>query len=141
MRRVDFEHEPTIVFARVALDVDAWLAAYGAAWEAHDGAAAAALFTEDAAYEWGPFEAPLAGRAAIRERWEAATAGQGSVRFAAQPVGRDGDRAFVRWQVSLHAPGSARPVELDGIFVLDFAPDGLCKRLQEWWMTRPPADA
>jgi hypothetical protein len=42
MRRVDFEHEPTIVFARVALDVDAWLAAYGAAWEAHDGAAAAA---------------------------------------------------------------------------------------------------
>lgn len=127
------------MFARVAMDVAGWLAAYGAAWENHDGAAAAALFTEDAAYEWGPFEEPLVGRAAIQERWQIATAGQGTVRFAARPIGLDGDRAFVRWQVSLHAPDSAQPVELDGIFVLDFAPDGLCKRLQEWWMTRPPA--
>lgn len=122
----------------MARDVAAWLAAYGEAWEAHDGAAAAALFTEDAAYEWGPFAEPLVGRAAIRERWEAATADQGTVRFAARQIGRDGQRAFVRWQVSLHEPG-ARPVELDGIFVLDFASDGLCERLQEWWMTKPAA--
>jgi ketosteroid isomerase-like protein len=129
------------VFAPVAADVSAWLAAYGAAWEAHDGAAAAALFTEDATYEWGPFDEPLVGRAAIRERWGAATEDQGTVRFAARPIGSDGDRAFVRWQVSMHAQDSARPVELDGIFVLDFAPDGLCERLQEWWMTKPPGGA
>jgi ketosteroid isomerase-like protein len=121
----------------LALDVDAWLAAYGAAWEAHDGAAAAALFTEDATYEWGPFDEPLVGRDAIRERWQAATEDQGTVRFGAQQIGRDGQRAFVRWQVSMHAPDSASPVELDGIFVLDFAADGLCERLQEWWLTKP----
>lgn len=125
----------------MAPDVAAWLAAYGAAWEAHDGPVAAALFTEDASYEWGPFAEPLVGRAAIQERWEAATAGQGPVRFGARPIGFDGDRAFVRWQVSFQPPDSAGAVELDGVFVLDFAPDGLCRRLQEWWMTKPPADA
>jgi hypothetical protein len=41
----------------------------------------------------------------------------------------------------MHAADSARPVELDGIFVLDLAPEGLCERLQEWRMTKPPADA
>ena len=125
----------------MAPDVPAWLAAYGAAWETHDGEAAAALFSEDAVYEWGPFDEPLRGRAAIRERWGVATDNQGTVRFAARPIGHDGERAFVRWQVSMHAPEAERPVELDGIFVLDFAADGLCERLQEWWMTKPPAGA
>ena len=118
-----------------AIDVTEWLRAYGAAWEAHDGSAAAALFTEEATYCWGPFDPPLAGRAAIRERWDAATEGQGRVRFSAEPIGRDGDRAFVHWWVSISPPDDAA-VELDGIFVLDFAPDGRCARLQEWWLSR-----
>lgn len=118
--------------------LERWLAAYGAAWEAHDGAAAAALFAEDGIYCWGPFAEPLVGREAIRERWDAATAGQGAVRFEAEPLGTDGARAFARWHTTIE-PGAEPGVELDGIFVLDFAPDGLCVRLQEWWLARPLA--
>lgn len=116
-----------------------WLGRYGAAWEAHDGDAAAAVFTDDAEYWWGPFAAPLVGQAAIRDRWNAATAGQGRVAFSAEVLGVDGMRAFARWKVSSSPEGVPRPMELDGIFVLDFAEDGRCLRLQEWWMD--PADA
>ena len=121
------------------MDVERWLAAYGAAWESHDGAAAAALFTADGVYCWGPFEAPLIGGDAIRARWDAVTAEQGRVRFAADPLGRDGARAFVRWTVSIEPAAGGAPVELEGIFVLDFADDGRCARLQEWWMAMPRA--
>ena len=115
--------------------LDAWLDRYAAAWAARDGAAAAALFTEDGRYDWGPFAEPLIGHDAIRDRWNAATADLDAVRFAAEEIGRDGDRAFVRWQVQLDEADET--VELDGVFVLDFAADGRCTPLQEWWMARP----
>lgn len=38
-----------------------WLSRYGAAWEARDPEAAAALFTEDAEYFWTPFGDPNPG--------------------------------------------------------------------------------
>jgi hypothetical protein len=122
------------------MDADAaldWLERYGGAWEAHDGEAAAALFADDASYHWGPFEAALVGREAIRDRWTAATDGQGKVSFSAEVLGVDGMRAFARWKVSM-SPASGE-IRLDGIFVLDFAEDGRCLRLQEWWMD--PAEA
>jgi ketosteroid isomerase-like protein len=125
----------------MAIDVQRWLAAYGAAWEAHDGAAAAALFSPDGTYCWGPFEAPLVGGDAIRARWDAVTAEQGRVRFAAEPLGRDGERAFARWTVAIEPQGTGAKVELDGVFVLDFASDGRCRRLQEWWMVKPGGGA
>ena len=120
----------------VMLDVDGWLRGYGAAWEAHDGEAAARLFADDAVYCWGPFGDDLHGRDAIRERWEAVTAEQGEVRFEASELGRDGSRSFVHWQVRIGSPGGEGATELDGAFVLDFGDDGLCTRLQEWWMVR-----
>jgi ketosteroid isomerase-like protein len=121
----------------VAVDATAWLAAYGAAWEARDGDAAAALFADDAEYCWGPFEDALVGGDAIRERWNAATAAHRDVRFSADVLGRDRDRVFVHWSVAVNRVDDASPTELDGAFVLDFAPDGRCSRLQEWWMVRP----
>ena len=42
------------------------LEAYGRAWEAFDGDAWVALFTEDAEYHEDPFEAPLVGHNALR---------------------------------------------------------------------------
>ena len=120
----------------MALDLDDWLRRYGDAWAARDGDAAASLFSEDAAYCWGPFAEPLVGHVAIRDRWNAATADLEDVRFRAEAIGRDGARRFVRWRVELREPGQAS-VALDGVFVLDFADDGRCSRLQEWWMVRP----
>ena len=124
----------------MAIDAGAWLKAYGAAWESHDGDAAAALFSKDGTYCWGPVDPPLVGRQAIRERWDAATADQGRVRFSSEVLGRDGDRVFARWWVSMTPPDGPE-TKLDGIFVLDFAPDGQCRRLQEWWIVLPQEGA
>jgi hypothetical protein len=33
-------------------------------------------------------------------------------------------------------PATNVRAELDGIFLLDFAPDGRCRKLQEWWHRR-----
>jgi hypothetical protein len=120
-------------------ELDSWLRAYGAAWEARDGERAAALFAEDGLYCWGPLEPPLRGRDAIVARWTQATTGQRDVAFRHEILGVDGDRGFSRWWCSFDLSGSR--FELDGVFVLDFADDGLCTQLQEWWAaTETPLD-
>jgi nuclear transport factor 2 (NTF2) superfamily protein len=116
--------------------LDTWLRAYGAAWEARDGEAAAALFAEDGVYRWGPRAAPLRGRAAIRARWEEATNDQRDVAFRHEVLGIDGARGFVRWWSDFTESTGGSRFELDGVFVLDFADDGLCTQLQEWWDAR-----
>jgi nuclear transport factor 2 (NTF2) superfamily protein len=113
--------------------LDSWLRAYGAAWEARDGQAAASLFAEEGVYCWGPRDAPLHGREAIRERWEQATGGQRDVAFRHEILGIDGDRGFARWWSEFTESSGATRFDLDGVFVLDFADDGLCTQLQEWW--------
>jgi limonene-1,2-epoxide hydrolase len=114
-------------------DVTRWLADYGAAWAQRDGRAAAALFTDDGIYDWGPFSR-LTGRDAIAARWDEATSDIRSARFTSELIGSDGDRRFVRWRTILDDQ-----IELDGVFVLDFAPEGGCRHLQEWWLTREHA--
>ena len=122
-------------------ELDRWLSSYGAAWEARDGELAASLFAEDGVYCWGPHDPPLQGREAIRDRWSLATGNQRDVAFRHEILGTDRARAFARWWSTFvdHSTGSR--LELDGVFVLDFADDGLCARLQEWWLAResPPA--
>jgi ketosteroid isomerase-like protein len=115
---------------------DAWLRGYGAAWEARDGEAAARLFTEDSVYCWGPFDQPLIGRDAIDERWSEATGGQRDVQFRHEILGVDGERVFARWRSRFVRSSTGERVELDGVFVLDFKDDRLCRRLQEWWLAR-----
>lgn len=110
-----------------------WLRRYGAAWESRDPEAAAALFTPDALYAWGPWE-QLHGREAIATRWKQATGEQDNARFEARPIGRAGEHEVVHWACVLGEPGSGH--EIDGVFLLRFAPDGLCAELREWWAVR-----
>jgi hypothetical protein len=117
-------------------ELESWLQRYGAAWEARDGDLAAALFTPGGVYCWGPFDPPLEGREAIRDRWRQATETQRDVSFRHEVLGTDGSRAFVRWWSTFSVPAAGSRTELDGVFVLDFAEDGLCARLQEWWLAR-----
>jgi len=117
-------------------ELNGWLRAYGAAWEARDGEAAASLFAEDGVYCWGPHETPLQGRQAIRDRWQLATGDQRDVAFRHEILGIDGARGFARrWSTFVDSSTGSR-VELDGVFVLDFAGDALCTRLHEWWLAR-----
>jgi uncharacterized protein (TIGR02246 family) len=116
--------------------VEAWLAKYKEAWEQRDAERAAALFTETAAYHEMPFDAPKAGRAGVREYWSTVTADQRDVSFDSQLIAVTGQTAVARWSARLKSASSGARIELDGVFILTFERDGLCKELREWWHVR-----
>ena len=110
-----------------------WLDAYGQAWERRDADAAASLFTKEATYQWGPFEDPLRGRDAIRERWASAVAAQAEVSFGYEPLALSDDRGFARWWVSFAVPVARQRVRLEGIFEVALDEHGSCHAFREWW--------
>jgi len=124
-----------------AAKVDTWLQGYKTAWETRDAGKAAALFSEDATYRDEAFAEPYQGRAGIRKYWTDVTSDQKDVNFTYEVLAVTGNTGIAHWHSELTQPSSGSKVILDGMFVLDFAPDGLCKSLQEWWFIKinPPA--
>jgi ketosteroid isomerase-like protein len=116
--------------------VEAWLHAYGAAWEGRDAAAAAWLFTPDALYQETPFAEPFRGRTAIAAYWATVTADQSDVEFDFEVLAVTARTGIASWSVSFRSIAGDAPVELNGIFLLEFAGDGLVASLREWWHAR-----
>src|SRR5690554_1838418 len=114
-----------------------WLARYEHAWETKDPAAAAALFTEDALYHETPYAEPFRGRTGISDYWARVTADQRDIRVDVTPLGvLDGGTGIARWHATFTLISNGAKVELDGIFVLDFASPEQCRVLREWWHAR-----
>ena len=117
-----------------------WLDAYGTAWENRDADAAAALFTEDGTYAWGPFAEPLKGRRAIRRAWETATQTQSGIAFGYEPLARTEDgRYLARWWTALEAVQTGQAIRIEGIFLITLTESGQCRVFREWWNEDPPA--
>jgi hypothetical protein len=114
-------------------ELSSWLDAYRQAWEGRDPDAAAMLFTEEGTYQWGPFEEPLRGRAAIRDRWASAVAAQAEVTFGHEPLAVGDGRGLARWWVSFAVPVARQRIRLEGIFQVALDEDGLCYEFREWW--------
>jgi hypothetical protein len=110
-----------------------WLDRYGQAWEACNPDAAAALFSEDAEYYETPFGPPSRGRQGVRAYWAAATGSQRDVSFTHQILSVSADRGIARWAAEFTRLAAGKRMRLDGVFVLDFGEDGLCRTLREWW--------
>jgi uncharacterized protein (TIGR02246 family) len=117
--------------------VEGWLERYGRAWETRDPSAAAELFTEDGEYREQPFDEPMKGRSAIYRYWQEIPETQRDVAFGAEILAVLEDRAIVRWWSSYVKIRTGEPTRLDGVFLLEFAPDGLCRSLREWWHAHP----
>jgi nuclear transport factor 2 (NTF2) superfamily protein len=111
--------------------VTAWLEGYKRAWESRDPDLIVTLFTPDAPYYETPFSEPALGREGIRHYWQEGVVPQREVRFQYHIITVVEQQAFVRWQSRFHLDAEER--QLDGIFLLTFAPDGLCSELREWW--------
>ncbi|MCI0402544.1 MAG: nuclear transport factor 2 family protein [Acidobacteria bacterium] len=109
---------------------EAWLQAYGRAWESRDPDAAAALFAEDATYHETPFGEPLRGRAKIREYW---TGAQEEVRFGYELLAVTSNTGIAHWRPSFRMIGSGKRVQLDGIMVITLDGTGRCLMFREWW--------
>ena len=113
---------------------DAWLRAYGRAWEEGDADAAAALFAPDAAYHETPFATPMVGRAAIYEYWRAgAGQSQRDVQFNFTILNLSERTGLAHWTASFLRLPSGRPVRLDGILAATFDDEGRCSLFREWW--------
>ena len=103
--------------------------AYGEAFRRQDADAAAALFTPDGTYEWGPFGEILRGPDEIRSKWiEAADASDAT--FDYEVIALDGDGGVARWMATHAYPDKL--LRYDGVFVLKLA-GGLCREFREWW--------
>ena len=121
--------------------LDTWLRGYEVAWETLDAGKAVSLFTKDATYLDDPYTKPYQGREGISKYWTDVTSDQKDVNFTYEVLAVTGKTGIAHWHAEFTQPSSGSTVILDGIFVLDFAPDGLCRNLKEWWQIKinPPA--
>jgi ketosteroid isomerase-like protein len=133
-------------------DVQRWLDAYVAAWEAYDEAAIGDLFTEDAEYRFFPEDPPFVGRSAIVDAW-ISPKGLASSRdepgtwvasYEPWVVGDD-DRAVAIGSTTYWTDATRTTLEhvYDNAFLLEFGPDGRCRRFTEYYVRhrQPPRAA
>lgn len=121
---------------RQALDqahVEQWLNAYKTAWETKDADKAAALFTADARYRDNPFEPAHEGRAGIHAYWSAVTTDQSNIAFSSTITAVSGAVAVAPWHAEFTQTSTGAHIALDGVFILEFDENGLCRDLKEWW--------
>ncbi len=114
-------------------EVKSWLERYRQAWQTRDPEAAAALFSEDARYYETPFVAPVKGRDPIRKYWANATHNQSGISFSYEILSLSGHRAIARWWAAFTRVSSGMRATLEGMFLLEFNEQGLCRELREWW--------
>jgi ketosteroid isomerase-like protein len=115
---------------------EAWLGAYGLAWERGDPQAAAGLFAEDASYHETPFDEPMRGRAQIAEYWSEVPRSQDDIRFSYEILATSEREGVAHWNADFLRLPARTPVTLDGILLARLDADGRCTEFREWWHRR-----
>lgn len=113
--------------------LQSWLGDYGKAWETKNAKKAGKLFSVDATYRESPYDAPFDGRKAIQDYWSGVTKDQADIEFTSEVLAVLEGKGIAHWHATFTQPSTGAKNTLDGIFVLEFAEDGLCQKLEEWW--------
>lgn len=113
------------------MTVEEWIEEYRRAWEAADADRAAALFTEKGLYRSNIYDDPHTGHEGVHAYWTGVTSTQSEVSVRMGRPFVDGDRVAVEFWTNMAVEGN--PVTVAGCLLLDFAPDGRCRRLREYW--------
>ena len=116
-----------------------WLERYGAAWEAFDGDAWVALFTDDAEYHEDPFGTPLVGHNALRAYLLDAAGSQRDVEFTVEQHWVSGSTVLAAWHVSFTRRSTGRLVRMAGFLTAEVAEDRRASRFREWTRYAPDA--
>lgn len=116
--------------------LESWLTAYGVAWEGRNPALVAALFTEDATYQETPYAEPFNGSEGISDYWASVTVDQADITFEFETLSISGNTGVAQWSARFRSISGDVPVELNGVFVLEFADENLVSSLREWWHVR-----
>ncbi|HLY31611.1 MAG TPA: nuclear transport factor 2 family protein [Ktedonobacterales bacterium] len=120
--------------------VQRWLDAYVQAWRTYDPAEISALFSEDAAYYYGPYDEPVRGRDTIAQSWveEGRRDPPGTYDAHYAPLAIESDLAITNGRSRyFQADGTTLKTEFDNIFQLRFNDAGECVEFHEWYMERP----
>ena len=113
--------------------LEAWLAAYGRAWERKDTEAFVDLFAPDVRYHWTPFQDPKRGREGVGEAFRAAVSCQEAIEFNCTLRWVEGQEGLAHWWCSFDRVETGHRVRLDGIFEMMFDEAGRCEVFREWW--------
>ena len=123
-----------------------WLDDYVSAWQSYDRDDIGALFAEDVAYRFHPYDEPLVGREAVVASWLGeSTAAGASTRDAPgtydahyTPYAVEGDNVVARG-TSVYQDHPDGPVTrtFDNCFLIRFDDDGRCAEFTELYMKRP----
>ncbi len=127
----------------------AWLDRYVAAWLSYEANDVAALFSEDIAYRYQPYDDPVVGRDAVVASWLGdADSGDASSRdepgtYAAhyEPVAVDGDVVVATGTSSYREHPDGPVVRVyHNCFVLRFDAEGRCREFTEYFIKAPSPD-
>jgi ketosteroid isomerase-like protein len=123
-----------------------WLDRYVAAWLSYDRDEIGALFSDDVAYRYHPYDEPTSGRDAVVASWlgdsddDAASSRDepGTYEASYSPVAVDGD-VVVATGSSRYRDSPDGPVVkvFDNCFVMRFDDTGRCREFTEYYMKRP----
>ena len=113
-------------------DVSVWVDRYIRAWNSNDATDIGELFTDDAIYLTGPFDAPWEGRQRIVDQWLEERDEPGTTSFSYEIIGVDGDLGVVQGRATYVEP----PVVYGNLWLLRLAPDGRCSHFTEYWMKK-----
>ncbi len=114
--------------------VTKWLQDYVAAWKSYDPQAIGALFSQDAAYRYSPFDEPVRGRDGIVASWLENRDAPNTYSAEYRPIAVDGNTAVANGRsLYYEADGSTLKRQFDNIFVLRFDAEGRCADFCEWF--------
>ncbi|HEU0224751.1 MAG TPA: nuclear transport factor 2 family protein [Steroidobacteraceae bacterium] len=114
-------------------DFDAWLRAYGAAWEGRDAKAAVRIFSADAEYYWTPLDPPQLGHAGIAAAWDGAVSTQRDITFRYAILAVTGGTGIAKWRADFTRAATGAKVVIEGVLTAEFAAPGKCRVFREWW--------
>ena len=106
---------------------------YGRAWEAFDGDAWTALFTDDIEYVEDPFADPMVGHNALRAYLLEAADRQQDVEFTVERHWVVAPTVLAVWHASYVRRSDRARVRLAGFMTMEVAEDGRIARFREWW--------
>jgi uncharacterized protein (TIGR02246 family) len=107
-----------------------WVADYERAWRTDGTGSLAQLFSEDATYSTGPFQAPHRGLQAIAAMWEREREGPDeSFEMTSEVVAVDGDTGVVRVEVRYGPP---KEQLYRNLWIVRLDASGRCIHFEEW---------
>lgn len=125
-----------------------WLNRYVAAWMSYERDDISALFSEDIAYRYHPYDEPIVGRAAVVASWlgesesdDASTRdAAGTFKAEYSPVAVDGDTVVATGTSQYsEVPGGPIVRSYENCFIMRFDGEGNCREFTEYYIRRPSA--